>query len=140
MSANVAVVSRRRLKAAPSVTVGLPAPVVVVLALLAGGLQVVNVAVLNLSTALHAGIGIIIVFVVGLGVSPLVGDAFRNALHLPAWAFTLIAALLSAATLAVTVLPMSTSLHTIILTVITVLAGLGFAPDVPAPPVIAPPV
>lgn len=95
-------------------------------------------SVLN-STTLHLGapwttyITVALVFIAGLGISPLTGAAFRSILHLSNGASNLIAAATAAATLAATTIDTSSPVHAVIVGVLTLLAGLGFAP-VPTSP------
>lgn len=120
-----------------SVTIGIPTIVVVVLSLLAGLLAVLNEVVFGFSTQWHAYFAIILIFLAGLGISPLLGPAFRAALHLPTWASALISAAMSAALLALSTAGMPHLAHAIIAAVLTVLSGLGFAPSAPIVPPVA---
>lgn len=109
-----------------TVSVGLPSIVVVVLSLVAGGLQVVNELVLKGDPQIQGVIAVFLIFLVGIGITPARGAAFRNALHLPDWATTVVTAVISAAGGALQVAGLGTTAHTIILTALTVLAALGF--------------
>jgi phosphate starvation-inducible membrane PsiE len=111
------------------VKIGLPSIVVVVLSLIAGAIQVLNEVVFHLSSDWHAYLAIILVFLAGIGISPLVGARFKAALHLPPWLGYLITAGMSALTLAMTTLHIGSVAHAVIAAVLTVLAGLGFAPE-----------
>jgi hypothetical protein len=119
---------RDALNRAGSVTVGLPTIAVVILGLLLGVAQVLNELVLEASSEWHAYIAIILVFFAAIGISPLVGSAFRAALHLPLWASNILSALMAAAVLALSTVHMSNLAHAIVAAVLTVFAALGFAP------------
>jgi hypothetical protein len=119
-----------------SVTIGIPTIAAVVLGLIAGALQVINEVVLEASSQWHAYITVLLVFASGVGISPLVGAAFRAALHLPPWAAYIISAAMAAAVLALSTVAMGSLAHAIIAAALTVLAALGFAPG----PIAVPPV
>jgi uncharacterized membrane protein YkvI len=118
---------------ASSVTIGMPAIVTVVLALLAGGLQVVNQLVFTSNPQIQGVIAMFLMFIVALGITPATGTAFRTLLHLPAWAYVVITAVLSALTGALQIAGLSTTAHTILATALTLAAALGFG----ANPVVA---
>jgi hypothetical protein len=120
------VVPARRPFLARSVTIGMPAAVVVVLSLVAGGLQVANQILLKSDPQIQGIIAVFLVFLVGIGVSPVTGVAFRNLIHLPPWALTLITAIVSALTGALQIVALSVTVHTVIATLLTILASLGF--------------
>lgn len=125
-----------RLSAA-TVTVPIPAIVVVILSLIAGGLQVVNQIVLKGHPTAQGAIAVFLIFVVALGIKPATGTAFHDLLKLPAWAYTLITAFIAELTGVLQIVGLSVAAHTIIATVLTVLAALGFAAspvaEIPAP-------
>lgn len=129
---------RTKINLKGTITIGIPTIAALILGLLAGVAQVINEAVLEASSQWHAYITVILVFAAGIGISPLVGPAFRAALHLPAWAGYLISAAMAAAVLALSTVSMATLPHAIVAAVLTVLAALGFAPSsiavVPPPP------
>ena len=133
------VVLRTPLSLTGSVNIGMPTVVAVVLGLLAGVASVINEVVLQASTQWHAYIAILLVFASGVGISPLVGPAFRAALHLPVWAGYLVSAGMAAAVLGLSSVQMGSLPHAIIAAVLTVLSALGFAPSTvtvaPVPPV-----
>lgn len=120
---------RTKLNLKGTITIGIPTVAAVVLSLVAGGLQVINEVVLEASPQWHSYIAIILVFLAGIGISPLVGSAFRAALHLPPWAGYLISAALAAAVLALSTVGMSNAAHAVIAAVVTIFAALGFAPS-----------
>jgi uncharacterized membrane protein YkvI len=105
-----------------------PMPVVVttILSLVAGGLQVVNQLVLKGHPEWQGIIAVFLIFLVGIGITPATGVAFRNLIHLPVWANTLITAVISAAAGLLQIASIGTTAHVIVATVLTVLAALGF--------------
>lgn len=110
------------------VSLGIPSIAAVVLGLLAGVLVVLNEVVLEASSQWHGYITVLLVFGAGVGISPLVGPAFRAALHFPAWVGCIISAGMAAAVLALSTTQMSSLAHAIVAGALTVLAALGFAP------------
>jgi hypothetical protein len=103
-----------------------------------GGLVTGILAVLNQTTFSFASpwqvyITIALFFLSGIGFSPLVGPAFRAALHLSAKASLIISSGLGAAALAATTLTISSGAKGVILGALTFLAAIGFAPTVPVP-------
>ena len=127
------------------ISFGSPGVLTVILSLIAGGLQVVNQLVLNSGSLLQWRdiITMFLTFLAALGVQPLVGAAFRtglfNLVHIPVIVTVILGAAVSALAGGLDILAMSTTVHTIIATVLTVLAGLGFG-SVPIPaPAPAPP-
>lgn len=127
----------RRTFATATVTVGLPTLVVVILSLIAGALQVINQLVLTHYPEWQGVIAVFLIFIVSIGITPATGNAFRTLLHLPPWAYTLISAFIAALTGVLQIAGLSTAVHAVIATVLTVLAALGFGastvPDVPLP-------
>ena len=122
-----------------TITIGIPTIAVVVLGLLLGAASVVNEVVLKASSQWHAYILILLVLGAGVGVSPLIGPAFRAALHLPVWAGYVVGAVMAAALLALSTVTMSSLAHAVIAAVLTVLSALGFAPStVPVVPAVVP--
>ena len=112
--------------------VSVPTAASVVAALVAGVLAVLNQTVFNFGSEWYNYINIALVFLAGLGITPLTGKAFRAALHLPPWVLTVITAALAALQVALTSVGMPNSWHAVIVAAITVLAGLGFAAEQPA--------
>ena len=128
---------RTKLNLQGTINIGIPTAAAIVLGLLTGAAQVINEVVLEASSQWHAYITIMLVFFAGIGISPLVGEKFRAALHLPPWAAYLISAALAALVLALSTTSITGVAHSIIAFVITVAAALGFAP---ASTVMVPPV
>lgn len=106
----------------------LPSKWALVLSLVAGGLEVVNEVVLPIGAQWHAYITVGLTFLAGLGISPLVGVAFKNALHLPQGVSLAISSAMAAVTLILTQLTISPGLKSIIGGVLTFLSGIGFGP------------
>lgn len=120
------------------IVIGLPNAIAVALALAAGVLQVLNRTVIHLghgsaSAQWHAWIAIVLVLFASQGIDPLVGPAFKVALHLPPWAARLTTGALTAIAMAITSIPMSAAVSGVLLGVLTVAAGLGFGTSVPVP-------
>ena len=100
--------------------------------LVMGVLIVLNQAVFSFIEPWHSYITVVLVFLGSFGVSPLVGPAFRAAIHLStAWALAISSAL-GAVAVAVTTLDWSQGVKSIVLCVIAVATGLGFAPTTTA--------
>lgn len=98
-----------------------------------GGLVTGILAVLNQTTFSFAApwqvyITIALFFLSGIGISPLVGPAFRAALHITTKVSLVISSALGALALAATTLSISSGAKGAILGVLTFLAALGFAP------------
>ena len=99
-----------------------------VLSLIAGALAVLNQVTFGFGSPWQPYVTVALVFLAGLGISPLVGAQFRAALHLSHAASLVIAAVLAAVTLALTTLHVSAGLQGILGGVLTFLVGIGFAP------------
>ena len=108
----------------------LPAPITVALSAIAGALVTLNVTTFHLGQPWVTGITVAITALAAFGISPLTGPALIAALHLPQKIVNIIAAGLMATQLALQTVTMSTTAHAIVAGVITLLAGLGFAPSV----------
>lgn len=119
---------------------GLPTIAALVLSLIAGALQVVNQVVLSGHPEAFAGVTVLMVFLAGIGVSPLVGSQFRAALNLTPTISYILTGLVSAVTLALATLTVPTIVHDVLSVVLTIAAGLGFAPAVAGTAAIAKPV
>ena len=104
----------------------LPSWATTLLACLAGLIQILNATTFGFISPWRAALTVALVFIAALGIGPLTGAQFRNALHISQSANTVIGAVLAAATVASTTLAMSTAAHAIIAGALTVLAGLGF--------------
>ena len=119
--------------------IGIPTAAAGVLALVGGILQVVNYSVVSAGSQLHSAIAVIILFLISLGITPLVGVKFRAALHLPSGVSYVVTAVVSAGGLALLTISMPKTTHEIIAAALTVLAALGFsasAEPVPVPPAV----
>ncbi len=114
-------------------TLKVPSSATIVLSLLGGVLAVLNQTVLHLGSHWSTYITVGLVFLAGLGISPLVGKQFRSALHPSHQVSVIISAALSAAALVLTTINVSSGLKAILGGVLTFLAGIGFAPIAPAP-------
>lgn len=110
-------------------TVALPHILAVVLSLAAGAAQVVNQVFVNVSGSWHAYIGAGLAAVAYLGVKPLVGDQFREALPIPAKVSQAITGLVGAATVVAGQLDAAPAwVQPALAAAVTVLIGLGFGP------------
>ena len=98
--------------------------------LVAGVLAVLNQAAFSFAAPWQTYITIALFFLSGIGISPLVGPAFRAALHLSTKASLVISSALGAAGVAATTLDVSPGVKGAILGALTFLAALGFAPVV----------
>ena len=110
-----------------TVTFGIPTLAATILALIGGVAQAVNYYVVGISASLHSAIAVLLYFVIAAGVPPLTGEAFRAALHLPAWANGLVSAVLGALVLSLTTIHMAAGVHGAIAIVISVASALGFS-------------
>lgn len=119
-----------------------PTAVAVVLALVGGVLQVLNQVIHGISNPWHELFTFGLLVITGIGISPLVGVGFRNALHLTLAATTTITILVMTLTAAVQTLSLDSTVKGIILGILTVAAGLGFGaatgPGAPAAVVVPP--
>jgi hypothetical protein len=106
--------------------VHLPTPVTIGLSLLAGLLTVLNTTTFHFISPWKAVLTVALVFIAGLGIGPLTGANFRNALHIPQNVNVVISSAFAAATIASTTITMSLTAHAIAVGVLTVFAGLGF--------------
>jgi hypothetical protein len=112
------------------VKLNLPSWATVTLGAIAGILAVLNETVFSAGATWGAYITIALIFLAGLGISPLVGPAFRSALHLSAAVSILISSGLAALALALTTIHMSSALHAILGAALAFASALGFAPAV----------
>lgn len=110
------------------ITVPIPHVAAVVLALAAGAAEVLNQTTFVLPAAWHAYLGLGVVAVAYLGVKPLVGPQFREALHLPPAVTKTITALIAAGTVAAGSLPVSDDVRGALAGATAALIGLGFGP------------
>jgi hypothetical protein len=113
--------------------VKLSTTVALVLAVLAGILEIVNRAALNVSPSAHTVIGLVLMFAIGVGVIPATATAIRRLipLHL-AVALTALVGILQV--LQQDQLDVSQSVHAIIAFVLFVLASIGIAPTLATEP------
>ncbi len=111
----------------------LPSKASLVLSVLAGVLAVLNAVVFHVGSDWSAWINAALVFLAGIGISPLVGPAFRAALHLSPVVSLFLSAGISALTVGLSTLHMSSALHAVIAAALAFLAGLGFGPATAEP-------
>lgn len=109
----------------------IPSAATVILSLLAGLLVVLSSISLGFSAPVKEGVLLALIFLSAEGISPLTGESFRSALHLPPWATKLIGAALAVAAVGLTqITGLSTAAHAIIEAALVITAGLGFAPTI----------
>lgn len=112
---------------AAEVTLPIPHIVAVILSCAAGAAQVINQTLLTVPAAWHAYIGLGLAVAAYLGIKPLVGDQFRQALPVPAWVSQAITALVGVATIVAGQVAVPAPIGTALAAAVTVLLGLGFA-------------
>lgn len=107
------------------IKLNLPSWVVVGLGLLAG---IAEYVVLNVPIVQpwKTGAAVVVLMIGGLGISPLMGAAFTNALHISHNLAQLITAAVTALGLAVTTLSMSSELKGVLVGLLAFLATVGF--------------
>jgi hypothetical protein len=120
---------------APVVKVGWPKIATLVLALIGGVLQILNYSVISATSSVHAIIAVIIYFLISAGIPPLTGDAFRAAIHMPAWVSYVVSGLLGSAVLAITTVHMDAAVHETLAAVITIVEALGFSAQIDPVPI-----
>lgn len=98
----------------------------VVLSLVAGALAVLNQTTFDFGGQWHQVVTVSLVFLAGLGITPLTGAAFKNALHLPHAAAVIITGVFVAMQAVQLDISMSPAVHAVLAGVIVILAGLGF--------------
>lgn len=118
---------------APSPTVSLPSAATLILGLIAGVLTGLVHSSFGFGAPWANYASITLVFISALGVSPLVGTAFRNALHLPPTISLIITAALTAAAVGATQIGLSVTDVAIVQGVVAFVGTLGFG-IVPVPP------
>jgi hypothetical protein len=97
------------------------------LSLLAGALSVLNQTTFGFPAPWGTSLTIALLFLSGLGISPLVGARFQNALHLsPRLSLAISTALAAAGAAALTI--DDKTARAIVVGILTFLAGLGFGP------------
>jgi hypothetical protein len=104
----------------------LPTWATTVIALIAGVLVALNQTTFDFDATWKNVFTVALIFIGGLGISPLTGNAFRNALHLPQNVITLISAGSAALAVGVTTFGWSSTTQAIVTGVLAVLATLGF--------------
>lgn len=110
--------------------VTLPAVATLILSLIAGVLSVLNQTTFGFPAPWGTSLTIALLFLSSIGISPLTGANFRNALHLPASVIMVVSAAIAAGGTAALNISDSTT-RAVVIGILTVLAGLGFGP-VPA--------
>jgi hypothetical protein len=106
----------------------LPTWAATVLGLIAGAAAVLNEVAFGLDAEWRSFISVGLVFLAGLGIAPLVGPAFRAALHLSQTVSIFISASLGALALGVHTLNTSEGVRGVLQGVLTFAAAVGFAP------------
>lgn len=109
-----------------------PSIATLVLGLIAGVLTVLVHNTFGIAAPWTNYAAITLVFLSALGISPLVGSAFKNALHLPPAASLIITAALTAAAVGATQISLSPDTVGIVQGVIAFLSALGFGIVPPA--------
>lgn len=108
----------------------LPSAATTIGGLISGLLLTLNQTVFAFAEPWHGYVTVALIFGSTVGISPLVGPAFRSALHLSTEVSVLIGAALSAAGVAVTTLDISSGTKAVILYDIAIASALGFAPAI----------
>lgn len=109
---------------------GLPTWATTLLGLLAGALAILNEVAFGFDAEWRGYLSIVLIFLSGVGISPLVGPAFRAALHLSTTASMFITSGLAALALAVHSVNVSEGWRGVIQGVLAFAAAVGFAPTV----------
>jgi hypothetical protein len=112
---------------AGQMTLAIPHIAAVVLACIAGAAQLLNQTTFALPSRWHAYIGLGLAVAAYLGIKPLVGDQFRQALPVPSWVSQAITTLLGVAAIVLGQLPADSPIQPELAAVVTMLLGLGFA-------------
>lgn len=97
-----------------------------VASLIAGVLAVLNQTTFVLQNPWHEIVTYGLIFLAGFGITPLIGSAFQNAIHLPHVVTAGITSALVVLQGILSTVSLNGSVHAIIAGVIVVLAGLGF--------------
>jgi hypothetical protein len=111
-------------------SLGLPTWATTLLGLLAGALAILNEVAFGFDAEWRGYLSIVLIFLSGVGISPLVGPAFRAALHLSTTASMFITSALAALALAVHSVNISEGWRGVIQGVLAFAAAVGFAPTV----------
>lgn len=112
----------------------LPSWATTTLGCIAGILAILTELVFAPNTAWGIYITVSLIFLSGIGISPLVGPAFRSALHLSAQVSLLICSGLAALAVALTTVHMASDVHAVLAGIFAFASALGFGPA----PVIVP--
>lgn len=108
----------------------LPTWATTIVGLAAGVLAVLNEVAFGLDPTWRGYLSVTLIFLAGLGISPLVGSAFRAALHLSPGVSLVISSALAALALAVHMFNLSSGLRGVLQGVLAFAAAIGFAPAV----------
>lgn len=108
----------------------LPSWATTILGLAAGFLAVLNEVAFGFNPTWRGYLSVVLIFLAGLGISPLVGSAFRAALHLSPAASLAISSGLAALALAVHTFSLSEGLRGVLQGVLAFATAIGFAPAV----------
>ncbi len=106
----------------------LPSWATTLLGLVAGVLAILNEVTFGLSTEWRGYVSMALIFLAGLGISPLVGPAFRSALHVSNQASIAVSSVLAGLALVVHGVDLSTGLRGVLQGILTFAAAVGFAP------------
>ena len=121
----------------------LPSTVTAGLSLVAGVLATLNQFVFHVGSNWYSAVTIALIFLAGLGISPLFGQAweakFKSLFHINSSLSLVISSAIGALAIAVTTFNFDSTIKSIIVVVLTVAAGLGFAPATTPAPMPAPP-
>jgi hypothetical protein len=112
------------------VSLKLPSWATTALGALAGVLAILNQTVFHAGSPWSAYITIALVFLAALGISPLVGEKFRSAVHVSPKVGIIVSAFLAALAVAMTTLSVSAGVKGVIQGVLVFFGALGYAPAV----------
>ncbi len=114
----------------------LPSSLAVILSLVAGVLEVLNQVTFGFPAPWHTFTTYGLLVLAMVGISPLVGTAFRqaltNAFHVSGVLFTVLSIVTMAIAAAVTTFSIDSTWKGILLGIVAVLGGLGFGPNATA--------
>ena len=116
---------------------GKASPYTIVAGAFLAAMQVLNQVVVTPGTYRDA-IAVLIGAAAAFGVQPLFGPALTNLVHIPAKTLFYVASLITAANGYVSVLSLSTTLHTVVAAVLTLAGALLFGSPILAPPTTPP--
>jgi hypothetical protein len=112
------------------VSLKLPSWATTIFGLAAGVLAILNETTFGFNPTWRGYASVILIFLAGLGISPLVGSAFRAALHISTAVGLIISSALAALALAVHTFNLSSGLRGVLQGVLAFAAAIGFAPAV----------